>query len=382
MGGYGLGLDAAANATWLWQSDNQFRITHGMGLTAAAENISDLFQGRSLVDLPAYFISHQDKLAAKIDKQEPFFDHEIEVALGPECRVWASFTGTPFFDTDATFLGYKGIGRETTNVRRKPIGQGTEQSSRAKALEREAIERDLRIALTRNEFVLYYQPIVDSRAVTTGYEALVRWEHPTEGLLSPARFIDVAETSESSLIIEIGQVVLEKACTKLAMLSKNERSAGLTMAVNLSARQLTPDLVDVIKQIICSTGAPADKLKLEITESSLLSNVNQTIGLMHDLNAIGIRFSLDDFGTGYSSLSYLKRLPLSLLKIDQSFVRELLTDPLNGTLVNTILTLAKNLGMGVIAEGVEQPAQHAVLRDMGCREFQGYLFGKPMPLAD
>jgi EAL domain-containing protein (putative c-di-GMP-specific phosphodiesterase class I) len=210
----------------------------------------------------------------------------------------------------------------------------------------------------------------------------VRWEHPTEGLLSPARFIDVAETSESSLIIEIGQVVLEKACTKLAMLSKNERSAGLTMAVNLSARQLTPDLVDVIKQIICSTGAPADKLKLEITESSLLSNVNQTIGLMHDLNAIGIRFSLDDFGTGYSSLSYLKRLPLSLLKIDQSFVRELLTDPLNGTLVNTILTLAKNLGMGVIAEGVEQPAQHAVLRDMGCREFQGYLFGKPMPLAD
>jgi EAL domain-containing protein (putative c-di-GMP-specific phosphodiesterase class I) len=157
--------------------------------------------------------------------------------------------------------------------------------------------------------------------------------------------------------------------------------AGQTIAVNLSARQLAqPELVVSIKRILASTGAPAQQLKLEITESMLLTDIETTREKMQELTRLGIRFSLDDFGTGYSSLSYLKKLPLSQLKIDQSFVRELLTDPVDAAIVKTILQLARSLGLSVIAEGVEQEGQRKVLADMGCREFQGYLFGKPQPL--
>jgi EAL domain-containing protein (putative c-di-GMP-specific phosphodiesterase class I) len=208
---------------------------------------------------------------------------------------------------------------------------------------------------------------------------LLRWAHPQLGLIGPDQFIAMAE--QSGLIAPIGEWVLESACRQLAAFQADPALSAHTIAVNLSARQLAqPDLVESIRQILHRTGAPASRLKLEITESMLLCDIDRTIGKLRELNNLGLHFSLDDFGTGYSSLSYLKKLPLSQLKIDQSFVRELLTDPVDAAIVKTILQLAKSLGMSVIAEGVELEGQYKVLADMGCNQFQGYLFGKPEPL--
>jgi EAL domain-containing protein (putative c-di-GMP-specific phosphodiesterase class I) len=179
----------------------------------------------------------------------------------------------------------------------------------------------------------------------------------------------------------MGEWVIEQACQQLARFTTDPERAEHTIAVNLSARQLAqPDLVDNVTRMLRSSGAPANRLKLEITESMLLTDIGKTIEKLHELTRLGIRFSLDDFGTGYSCLSYLKKLPLSQLKVDQSFVRELLTDPVDAAIVKTILQLARSLGMSVIAEGVEMEGQRIVLAEMGCREFQGYLFGKPNPL--
>jgi EAL domain-containing protein (putative c-di-GMP-specific phosphodiesterase class I) len=212
-----------------------------------------------------------------------------------------------------------------------------------------------------------------------GYEALIRWQHPQQGLVAPAQFVQIAE--RCGLIVPMGEWVLRTACRQLAQYAGRADQADKSIAVNLSARQLAhPGFVASVKQILQSTGAPAERLKLEITESMLLSDIDKTIEKLHELSALGIRLSLDDFGTGYSSLSYLKKLPLSQLKIDQSFIRELLTDPVDAAIVRTILQLAKSLGMSVIAEGVELEGQHKVLATMGCKLFQGYLFGKPAPM--
>jgi EAL domain-containing protein (putative c-di-GMP-specific phosphodiesterase class I) len=175
--------------------------------------------------------------------------------------------------------------------------------------------------------------------------------------------------------------VLRAACQQLARFVGSAEMGEKSIAVNLSARQLAhPDFVANVKLILQSTGAPAERLKLEITESMLLSDIDKTIEKLHELSDLGIRLSLDDFGTGYSSLSYLKKLPLSQLKIDQSFIRDLLNDPVDAAIVRTILQLAKSLGMSVIAEGVEIEGQQKVLSTMGCKLFQGYLFGKPAPM--
>jgi len=241
------------------------------------------------------------------------------------------------------------------------------------------IERALALALNSDQLRLYYQPIVDMERKVLGYEALLRWNHPELGLVGPDLFIAVAE--QSGLIVPMGEWVIAMACQQLVAFQKCPVLAQQTIAVNLSARQLAQaDLVDNIKRMLQSSGAPANRLKLEITESMLLTDIDKTREKLQELTRLGIRFSLDDFGTGYSSLSYLKKLPLSQLKIDQSFVRELLTDPVDAAIVKTILQLAKSLGLSVIAEGVELEGQRKVLADMGCREFQGYLFGKPNPL--
>jgi diguanylate cyclase (GGDEF)-like protein len=244
---------------------------------------------------------------------------------------------------------------------------------------RSHIERALGLALQANQLRLHYQPIVDVQRQIIGYEALVRWSHPELGLVGPDLFIAVAE--QSGLIVPMGEWVMAQACQQLVAFQQSPALAHQTIAVNLSARQLAqPELVDSIKRMLQSSGAPANRLKLEITESMLLTDIEKTREKLQELTRLGIRFSLDDFGTGYSSLSYLKKLPLSQLKIDQSFVRELLTDPVDAAIVKTILQLAKSLGLSVIAEGVELEGQRKVLADMGCREFQGYLFGKPNPL--
>jgi EAL domain-containing protein (putative c-di-GMP-specific phosphodiesterase class I) len=248
----------------------------------------------------------------------------------------------------------------------------------AAASARAAVEKDLRQALVRNEFVLYYQPVVDEHNHTTGVEALVRWMHPQRGLVFPGEFISVAE--QTGLILPLGQWVLEAACAQLVAWSERAETRRLTMAVNVSARQFRhPDFSNQILTLLRISGANPYRLKLELTESLLLTDFDDVIVKMSELRSIGVCFSLDDFGTGYSSLSYLKRLPLDQLKIDQSFVRDVLTDSNDAAIARTILTLAHSLDLGVVAEGVETTGQRDFLLASGCKAFQGYLFGKPVP---
>ena len=244
---------------------------------------------------------------------------------------------------------------------------------------RSELARDLRDALAHDELVLYSQPVVDGNGTVVGHEALLRWQQAQRGMVSPAEFIPVAE--RTALILPIGDWVLRHACRHLARWAHDPVTAQWTLAVNLSARQLRqPDFVDSVRAILRETGANPALLKLELTESLLLHDVEDTIVKMTELAREGIRFSLDDFGTGYSSLSYLKRLPLSLLKIDKSFVRDLLTDPNDALIAHTILQLAESLGLEVVAEGVETEGQQQLLQVMGCKAFQGYLFGRPAPM--
>ncbi len=243
---------------------------------------------------------------------------------------------------------------------------------------RTAMADDLRMALPNHQFKLYYQiQVRDSGAV--GAEALLRWQHPLRGLVSPMKFIPIAE--ETGLIVVIGAWVLQTACEQLKAWQADPLTRDLQISVNVSARQFRqPEFVDQVMSILQETGADPLKLKLEITESLVLENINLSIEKMHALRATGIRFSMDDFGTGQSSLSYIKRLPLQQIKIDQSFVRDITTDPSDATIVQTIIGMAKNLGLDVIAEGVETEQQRSFLEQNGCCDYQGYLFSKPVPI--
>lgn len=247
--------------------------------------------------------------------------------------------------------------------------------------ERAALETQLRNALEHDELELHYQPLVDARLQVSGVEALIRWRHPQRGLVSPAVFIPLAE--KSNLILKLGQWVLNSACCQLAAWSRNPATARLTMAVNVSGKQLHQDnFVQTVTDALLQPGADANLLKIEITESMLLSDLDQTIQKMHTLRKKGVQFSLDDFGTGYSSLSYLKKLPLNLLKIDQSFVRDVQSDANDAAIAKTIISLARTLDLDVVAEGVETEGQLEFLRNCGCKAFQGYYFGRPMPLQE
>lgn len=247
--------------------------------------------------------------------------------------------------------------------------------------ERSEIDAGLRIALEKQQFLLHYQPQVDDTGQITGAEALVRWAHPEQGLISPARFIPVAESN--GLILPLGYWVLETACRQLAVWADNPATAHLTLSVNISAKQLSqPSFVDQVLDILQRTGAPAQRLKLELTESALVHEIESIIDKMSSLKAHGLRFSLDDFGTGYSSLAYLKRLPLEQLKIDQSFVRDIVFDTNSADIAQTIILLAERMKISVLAEGVETQLQRAALQERGCRHYQGYLFGRPMPIEE
>ena len=248
----------------------------------------------------------------------------------------------------------------------------------AEATRRSALEVELRHGLERDELTLHFQPIVNIERRVTSVEALVRWQHPTRGLVPPVEFIDVAE--QSGLIIALGLWVLEAACKQLVTWSAEVAKRNLSIAVNVSARQFRhPDFAQQILTVLRKTGANPYRLKLELTESLLLTDVQDVIEKMTELRSIGVNFSLDDFGTGYSSLSYLKRLPIDQLKIDQSFVRDVLTNPNGAAITRTILTLAKSLDLVAVAEGIETEGQMAFLIQNGCVAFQGYLFGKPVP---
>ena len=241
------------------------------------------------------------------------------------------------------------------------------------------METELREALRHNQFLLHYQPQVISDGRITGVEALVRWQHPQRGMVSPAQFIPAAE--ETRLILPLGQWVLETACKQLADWATQPLLAHLTIAVNVSAHQFKqPDFVDRVLKAIKTTGGNPKRLKLELTESLLVENVQEVVAKMYALKIHGVGFSLDDFGTGYSSLSYLKRLPLDQLKIDQSFVRDVLTDPNDAAIAKTVVALSQSLGLAVIAEGVETADQRDFLAASGCYAYQGYFYSKPLPL--
>jgi diguanylate cyclase (GGDEF)-like protein/PAS domain S-box-containing protein len=256
-------------------------------------------------------------------------------------------------------------------------------------VERVALEAGLRRAIEDNQFVLHYQAQVTDGVIgnstdnatdsyrVIGAEALVRWQHPEKGLVAPAEFIPLAE--ETGLILALGDWVLATACTQLARWTEQPEMAHLTMAVNVSAQQFRqPDFVEKVLTIIRKTGAHPNRLKLELTESLLVDNMQDIVQKMWTLKAKGVVFSLDDFGVGYSSLSYLKRLPLDQLKIDESFVRDVLLDPNDAAIARTIVALAQSLGLGVIAEGVETPAQRDFLASVGCHAYQGFYFSRPM----
>ena len=246
---------------------------------------------------------------------------------------------------------------------------------------RTALEADLRHALAEKQLHLYYQIQLDSDLRPLGAEALIRWIHPLRGMVSPMQFIPIAE--ESSLILDIGHWVLETACKQLAVWDKREQTKNLKLAVNVSAQQFKRhDIVETITTLLNIHQVDPRRLKLELTESVVLSDVNDVITKMHSLKALGVRLSLDDFGTGYSSLSYLKRLPLDQIKIDQSFVRDITTDASDAVMVKTIISLADNFRLNVIAEGVETEAQLSYLKENGCMAYQGFLFSKPVPIDE
>lgn len=246
---------------------------------------------------------------------------------------------------------------------------------------RVALESDLRRALEENQFRLYYQIQMMHPEHIIGAEVLIRWQHPQHGLVSPQEFIPLAE--ETGLILPIGQWVLEAACAQLKVWATNPLAHDLQLSVNVSARQFRQaDFIEQVTAVLEKTAINPGLLKLELTESLVLSDIDDTIAKMQALKSAGVRFSMDDFGTGYSSLSYLTRLPLDQLKIDQSFVRNIGTSDRNAVIVKTIIGMAHNLGLEVIAEGVETEAQRKFLKQHGCPLYQGYLFGRPVPLAE
>lgn len=253
---------------------------------------------------------------------------------------------------------------------------------------RMALENDLRQAVLAcevqtqaqgdSQFALHYQPQVDRHGRVSGVEALLRWRHPTRGMVAPADFIALAE--ETGLVLALGRWVLQQACHQLLAWSASPATAGIEVAVNISARQLHhPRFVDQVLELVAAAGVDARRLKLELTETSVLEDVDDSIAKMHALKAHGVSFALDDFGTGYSSLAYLKQLPLDMLKIDRSFVVDLLADHDDAVIVRTILALGRGLGLQVLAEGVETAAQRDFLFQHGCDACQGFLYSRALP---
>jgi diguanylate cyclase (GGDEF)-like protein/PAS domain S-box-containing protein len=251
----------------------------------------------------------------------------------------------------------------------------------AMTAQRFALQNEIREALQQQQFQLFYQPQVNNQERVVGAEALIRWLHPQRGMVSPGDFIPLAE--ESGLILPMGNWIVKTACEQLLRWSENPETADLVLSINVSARQFQhPNFVEQFLKIITGSGADPHKLKLELTESMLVANEQEIIAKMDALKAVGIKFSLDDFGTGYSSLSYLKRLPIDELKIDKSFVNDILTDVNDASIARMVIRLAQSMELTVIAEGVETKEQRDWLEHEGCFKYQGYYFGKPVAIEN
>jgi predicted signal transduction protein with EAL and GGDEF domain len=255
-----------------------------------------------------------------------------------------------------------------------------DQTMSAKMSERLNLETALRRAVERHELRVFYQPIVRLEdGNIDGFEALVRWQHPERGLLSPVEFIPLAE--ETGLILPIGNWVLEEACRQIREWQLYRPDAApITLSVNVSARQFqSPELVETLSRVLADTGFEPRHLKLELTESLMMRDIDGALARLTMLDGLSVQLAVDDFGTGYSSLAYLRRLPISVLKVDKSFVSRLALDSKDGAIVRSVITLAHDLGMSVIAEGVETNEQLRRLKELGCELAQGYLFSRPVP---
>ncbi|WP_420906540.1 two-component system response regulator [Candidatus Magnetaquiglobus chichijimensis] len=303
-----------------------------------------------------------------IDEQELFVTASMGVTLCPEDGDEADLL---IRNADMAVARAKTAGRDNCQYYAPAMG--------AEAERRLALENSLRQGLERDEFLLHYQPKVDLRTERiSGMEALVRWRHPRDGMISPAEFIPVAE--ESGLILPLGSRVLKQACLQ----TKKWHDAGfehLRVAVNLSIRQFRQaDLLDDVRAALEESGLPPDALELEVTETLMMENLDDIVAILTRLKALGPTIAVDDFGVGHSSLTYLKKLPIDVLKIDQSFVRDLTLDSDDAAIVTAILALGRSLRLKVVAEGVETPEQLAFLRNEGCDQFQGYLFSRPLEI--
>ena len=303
-------------------------------------------------------------MAAPFQLAEMMYSVSVSVGVATMCGTVDTVEST-LRQADAAMYQAKACGRNTYRFH-DPAVQAA-WSARAE------LENGMRRALRDNEFVLHYQPQLDRSSRVIGAEALLRWRLPDGRLLYPAEFIHAAE--QSGMIVEIGRWVLRTACAELARWQRFPDTAGLTLSVNVSAGQFTePDFVPMLSQIFEQTGVQPSSLKLELTESLVVSDFAQTAHTMAMLKLRGISFSLDDFGTGYSSLAYLRKLPLDQLKIDQSFMRDVLTDQNDASIVRSIIALGDSLGLQVIAEGVETVGQRQFLSDAGCFIYQGFLY--------
>ena len=324
--------------------------------------------------------AHAEEVGEKIrdNLNQPYMLDENEyrstASIGISLFVDRSATAeTLLKNSDIAMYQAKGAGRNSVRFFNPDMQAVLE--------ERAAIETDLHRALAGQQLALHYQAQVDVDGRILGAEALVRWNHPLRGMISPAYFIPIAE--ESSLILDIGHWVLEAACGQLALWGNDEQNRELVLAVNVSAHQFkAPGFVDSVAEVISKHRINPARLKLELTESVVLEDLAGIVATMHMLKSLGVGLSMDDFGTGYSSLSYLKQLPLDQLKIDKSFVNDIVTNQDDAMMVQTIITMAHNFRMNVIAEGVETYEQLAFLRQHGCMMYQGYLFSKPVSVEE
>ena len=251
------------------------------------------------------------------------------------------------------------------------------------AVNRMILETELQKALERDEFIVYYQPIIDIlRDKLIGFEVLLRWQHPTRGFIAPSEFIPITE--ETGLIVQIDSWVFQQACQQIAIWkTKFALSFPLKISINLSVKDLAKNnLIEEIDRIIAQTGITGECITLEITESMLIENITKTINILNTLKERKIQISIDDFGTGYSSLKYLHLLPADYLKIDYSFVSQMVEGNRNYQVVNTIITLSNQLGLAVVAEGIETAQQLHWLQQLGCELGQGYFFSKPLPASE
>uniref|UniRef100_UPI0035699E32 putative bifunctional diguanylate cyclase/phosphodiesterase n=1 Tax=Pseudomonas sp. TaxID=306 RepID=UPI0035699E32 len=339
--------------------------------------LSGLEGKRSAVTRQAHMVA--EKLRKLLAEPMLIDGHRLQVTPSIGIALIPDHGATPadlLKRADIALYRAKDSGRNTVQLFRRTMQEA--------ASERLRLENDLRQALARGEFELYFQAQADARSgQIIGAEVLLRWLHPTLGPQSPALFIHVLE--ESGLILEVGGWVLAEACHACAQLLEEGLidAQNFSLCVNISPRQFRHnDFVERVECSLRSSTLPRPMLKLEITEGIVIQNIEDTIAKMNRLKKLGVSFAMDDFGTGYSSLTYLKRLPVDLLKIDQSFVRDAPHDANDAEIIRAIVAMARSLGLEIIAEGVEQQEQLDFLEQQGCHLYQGYLFSKPLPLPE